>query len=148
MVELNNHNNINSLIFKENSIMKPSPRSNTNGFTLIELMVTIAIIAIVAGIAIPSYNGYITTAKMAEAENNLAAIRLAQEEFFLENNRYFSGANAAAIKTDSGDLWTVSKGSDGYNFDYVVTLSSGWTATATGKIGKKVAGKTRTTSKE
>lgn len=144
MVELNNHNNINSLItYKENSIMKPLPRSHTNGFTLIELMITIAIIAVVAGIAIPSYNGYITTAKMAEAENNLAAIRLAQEEFFLENNRYFSGANSAAIQTDSGNLWSATQGSDGYNFDYVVTLSSGWTATATGKTGTKVAGKTR-----
>lgn len=128
--------------------MKPSSRSNTNGFTLIELMITIAIIAVVAGIAMPSYNGYITTAKMAEAENNLAAIRLAQAEFFLENNRYFSGANAAAIKTDSDDLWTVSKGSDGYNFDYVVTLSSGWTATATGKVGTKVEGKIRSASKD
>lgn len=121
--------------------------SNSKGFTLIELMITIAIIGVVAGIAIPSYNGYILTAKMAEAENNLAAIRLAQEEFFLENNRYFEGANTAAITTDSGSLWTVSKGSDGYNFDYVVTLSSGWTATATGKTGKKVAGKTRSLSK-
>lgn len=127
--------------------MKPSPGSNTNGFTLIELMITIAIIAVIAGIAIPSYNGYITTAKMAEAENNLAAIRLAQEEFYLENNRYFTGANAAAINTDSGGLWTVSKGSDGYNFDYAVTLSDGWTAIATGKTGTKVAGKTRRATK-
>ena len=111
-----------------------------NGFTLIELLITMAILGILAAIAIPAYNGYITTAKMSEAQNNLAAIRLAQEEFFLENNRYFSGANAAAIKTDSGDLWVVTKGSDGYNFDYVVTLSSGWTATATGKVGTSVEG--------
>ena len=108
------------------------------GFTLIELMVTLAILGVLTAIAIPAYNGYITTAKMSEAQNNLAAIRLAQEEFFLENNRYFSGANAAAIKTDSGDLWVVTKGSDGYNFDYAVTLSSGWRATATGKIGTSV----------
>lgn len=118
------------------------------GFTLIEVLITLAILGILAAIAIPAYNGYITTAKMSEAENNLAGIRLAQAEFFLENNRYFSGANAAAIKTDSGDLWTASKGADGYNFDYVVTLSSGWTATATGKVGKSVEGKIRKAYKD
>jgi len=111
-----------------------------NGFTLIEVLITLAILGILAAIAIPAYNGYITTAKMSEAHNNLAAIRLAQEEFFLENNRYFSGANATAIKNDSDDLWIVTKGSDGYNFDYVVTLSSGWTATATGKVGTTLEG--------
>lgn len=103
---------------------------------------------VIAGIAIPAYNGYIETARMAEADNNLAAIRLAQEEFFLEKNEYFEGANTTAIQNDSEGLWKVSKGSDGYNFDYVVTLSNGWTATATGKAGTKVDGKTRTISKE
>ena len=112
------------------------------GFSLIELMVTMAILGVITAIAVPAYNGYIRTAKLSEAQNNLAAIRLAQEEFFLENNRYFFGANAAALKTDSGDLWTATKGSDGYNFDYVVTLSSSpsWTATATGKVGTSVEG--------
>ena len=120
-----------------------------NGFTLIELLISMGIMAVLASIAIPAYNGYILTAKMAEADNNLAALRLAEEEYFLENNDYFEGANTAAIASASGNLWTASKGSDGYNFDYVVNKSNGgWTATATGKIGKSVAGKTRSASKE
>ena len=117
------------------------------GFTLIELLITIAILGILAAIAIPAYNGYITAARMSEAENNLSAIRLAQEEYFLENNGYFEGTTTSAIETDSDNLWAATKGSDGYNFDYLVTLSSGWTATATGKSGTKVDGKTRTISK-
>lgn len=117
------------------------------GFTLIELLITIAILGILAAVAIPAYNGYITAARMSEAENNLSAIRLAQEEYFLENNGYFEGTTTSAIETDSDNLWAATKGSDGYNFDYLVTLSSGWTATATGKSGTKVDGKTRTISK-
>lgn len=118
------------------------------GFTLIELMVTLAILGILAAIAIPAYNGYITTARMSEAQNNLAALRLAEEEYFLENNEYFEGANTAAIETDSDNLWAATKGDGGFNFDYVVTLSSGWTATATGKTGTSVAGKSVTISKQ
>jgi len=111
------------------------------GFSLIELMVTLAILAVVTSIAIPAYTGYITAAKMSEANNNLAAIRLAQEEYFLENNNYFSGNNATAIASASGNLWTVTKGSDGYNFDYVVILSGGgWAATATGIVGTSLEG--------
>lgn len=118
------------------------------GFTLIELLITMAILGILAAIAIPAYNGYITTARMSEAQNNLAALRLAEEEFFLENNEYFEGATTGAIETDSDNLWTATKGSDGFNFDYVVTLSNGWTAKATGKNGTSVAGKTVEISKQ
>ena len=64
-----------------------------NGFTLIEMLITLAILGIVASIAIPAYNGYITTAKMSEAHNNLAALRLALVEFFLEYISYFLGAD-------------------------------------------------------
>lgn len=104
-----------------------------HGFTLIELMITMAIIGILAAIAIPSYNGYIKTAKMSEAYNNLAALRLAEEEHFLENNEYFFGADTSTVDTNSNGLWSATPGSnDSVNFDYVVTSSSGWSATATG----------------
>ena len=124
--------------------------SKNTGFTLIELMIVIAILGIVTAIAIPAYNGYIASSRMTEAQNNIAAIRLAEEEYFLENNSYFEDAtfDNDALSTASGNLWTASKG-DGnqVNFDYAVTASSSYTITARGKTGTKVAGKTLTVSK-
>ena len=122
-------------------------QKTNRGFTLIELMVTIAILAIITTIAIPAYTGYVKTAKMTEATNNLAALRLAQEENFLENNVYFTGANTAAVETASNGLWEAAKGSNGaVNFNYVVTNAAGWTATATG-TGNGVVGEIVTASK-
>ena len=108
--------------------------SSQNGFTLIELLITMAILGILAAIAIPAYNGYITTAKMSEAQNNLASLRLAEEENYLETNSYFDGTDKVDLENNSNGLWSPSKGSDGFvNFDYVVVLSAGgWSATATG----------------
>ena len=116
------------------------------GFTLIELMITIAIIGIIAAIAIPAYTGYIATARMTEAKNNIAALKLAEEEYFLENNKYFfdTSNNNATLKSWSDNLWTASKG-DGNAVNFIYTVSgsgNSYTITATGKTGTPVAGKT------
>lgn len=119
------------------------------GFTLLELMIVIAIIGIVATIAIPAYTGYITTARMSEAKNNIAALKLAEEEFFLEQNTYFGGINAGVISDNSGGLWTVSAGESGTPyFDYAITASStGYAITAQGKAGTPVDGETESYTK-
>ena len=105
----------------------------SHGFTLLELMITVAILGILSAIAIPAYTGYIKTAKMTEAHNNLAALRLAEEEYFLENNDYFFGTNTSTVASNSGGLWSATTGSDGnINFSYAVSSAAGWTATATG----------------
>lgn len=120
-----------------------------NGYTLIEMMITVAILGIISAIAIPAYTGYLTTARLAEAKNNIAALKLAEEEFFLEQNTYFGGTTAANINTNSGGLWTVSAGDSGTPaFDYEITASSaGYIIKATGKNGTPVDGKIETYTK-
>lgn len=120
---------------------------NNLGFTLIEIMIAMAILGILAAIAVPAYNGYITTAKMSEAHNNLAALRLAEEEYFLDNNDYFGGLNTSSIEAASGNLWSATGSNGNINFNYVVSKSSTtWSAVATGNNGS-INGKTVSVSK-
>ncbi len=60
------------------------------GFTLIELMIAIAILAIVTTIAVPAYTGYVKTAQNTEGWNNLHSLQLALEEYYIENGTYVS----------------------------------------------------------
>ena len=125
-------------------------QTTNRGFTLIELMITIAILGIIASIALPAYTGYIKTAKLQEAHNNIAALRIAQEEFFLENNAYFGGAGTAAVETASGGLWKAAKGSESaVAFNYVVTATAtSWSVIATGNLaGSSVNGEVVTGSR-
>jgi type IV pilus assembly protein PilE len=58
------------------------------GFTLLELMIVIAVIAILAAIALPSYQDYITRATFAEAQGNLSDLRVKMEQYYMDNRRY------------------------------------------------------------
>lgn len=64
-----------------------------DGFTLIELLVTIAIIALLAGIAVPQYSNYITRSRIPEATTALGDARVRFEQHFQDNRAY----NAAGI---------------------------------------------------
>ncbi|GAB6076350.1 type IV pilin protein [Desulfurobacterium crinifex] len=63
-------------------------KTRREGFSLVELMVVVAIIAILAAIAIPQYKKYQLKAKTSEAKMNIGAIRSAEEAYSAENDYY------------------------------------------------------------
>ncbi|MEM9175101.1 MAG: prepilin-type N-terminal cleavage/methylation domain-containing protein [Myxococcota bacterium] len=66
--------------------------NRTRGFTLVELMIVVAIIGVLASVAIPSYLNYQLTAKRSEGYANLASLAKAQKAYFAEFNDYIAVA--------------------------------------------------------
>jgi len=64
------------------------PFQSKKGFTLVELLIVVAIISILAAIAVPMYNNYIYRSKQVEAKTLLLTLKVEQEQFRAENNCY------------------------------------------------------------
>jgi type IV pilus assembly protein PilE len=105
------------------------------GFTLIELMITVAVIGILAAIALPSYSAYLRRSQRSDATSALLRLAAAQEKYYLQNNSYESDMTKLGSPT-SGSLlsehgWysvSVAAPSGG-------TLITGFVATATPTSG-------------
>lgn len=66
------------------------PVVRLRGFTLIELMITVAVIAILAAIAVPSYQDYVLRGRLVDSTNALSALRARMEQYYQDNRTYES----------------------------------------------------------
>ena len=69
------------------------------GFTLIEVMMTVAIIGILAAIALPSYRDFLTRGRIPDATSQLTAKRVQMEQYF-QDNRFYPNATTAPCVSD------------------------------------------------
>lgn len=132
----------------------PVKSRKSSGFTLIEVMITVAIVAILASIAIPSYRNYVIRGKIPEATAHLQSKRVRMEQYFQDARRYTGGkagdADAATSKyfdfsaldasstdtrtTTTYTLFARGKGSMA-GFTYSIDQSGAKSSTVTGVSG-------------
>jgi prepilin-type N-terminal cleavage/methylation domain-containing protein len=70
------------------STAKPAAYLRTSGFSLVELVVTMAIVAILTAIAVPNYKNYVIRGQVANATTGLSAMRADMERYFQDNRTY------------------------------------------------------------
>jgi type IV pilus assembly protein PilE len=109
------------------------------GFSLLELMIAVAVVGILAAVALPSYRDYVTRGKITEAVTQLSDMRVKLEQYF-QDNRTYVGACAA------GTVAPVPASPTARYFTYTCpTLSAtAFTVTATGVASQGMSGFTYT----
>ena len=114
-------------------------KKNSQGFTIVELLIVVAIIGILAAVAVPAYFNHVLRTRQAEAYHNLLDIKAAQEMFLSMENYYYPTAPPVTLLTGNSltDLLSFSYADTKY-YRYRITSASGtaFTAKAEGKYGK------------
>ena len=114
---------------------------NQHGFTLLELMIAMAVMAILAAVAMPAYTDYARRGMLVEATNNLSDMRVRMEQFYQDNRTYagagLNGCGVAAPPAGDARYFTYSCA-----LDTTAGMAAGqsYRITATGNASSNVTG--------
>jgi len=112
---------------------------NQRGFTLIELMIVVAVLALVSAIAMPLYNGYLQTSREGVLVNSMATMEVFQEDLRLRTGAYAAGGwDAAGGDTTIRDATGWEPGGDNGATFNVVLAGDSYRVTATDATGVTV----------
>jgi type IV pilus assembly protein PilE len=104
--------------------MMRSTKNGNAGFTLIELMVVAAIIAILMAIAIPSYRRYVVRSNRVDAQRALMDLAARQERAFYSKNQYVDLATLGGNSSVAGPNYSVSVVASSSSTAYTLTASA------------------------
>jgi len=80
------------------------------GFTLIEVMITVAIVAILAAVGVPAYSDYLLRGRLVEGPNTLGSERVLMEQYFQDNRTYADISTSIRSPCNSTSLATLNTG--------------------------------------
>ena len=103
------------------------PTSRSRGFTLIELMITVVVVAILGAIAYPSYTSYIKRGQRSAAQQLMADIANREQQYLLDAKSYTAALDSTGLNV-SADGWACTAASC-TNPRYTVTVAVNNTAT-------------------
>lgn len=94
------------------------------GFTLIEVMIVVVIVAILASIALPSYQNYIIRTKLIEGQTALGETRIKMEQYYQDNRNYGSSGTTCGLTMPTNKYFSITCATANSAQEFTLTASS------------------------
>jgi type IV pilus assembly protein PilE len=107
----------------------PMPKIHQTGFTLIELMIVVAIVSVLTAVALPAYNDYTRRARAADAVSQLSSWSSRMEHYYLDHRNFGGGTCGVATPITSNYTMTCA----------LTAAGQGYTLTATSQVNSEGA---------